>query len=271
MCSKRSLMMSRKWFAQLAVAPCAFALAFGLSACSDDSSGTNAHIDTGDEISFNIPTGNSSSSKIDTLTVIAYDDAESSSSVSDSPRSSAESSSSVASPASSAAAASSASEESSSSAGSAEPASSENAFFNENWREDCLAKINEYRATEGMPALTLAAEEKQTCTDDQAAADLAENKAHGHFGDCGEWAQNSGPNFTASWLKTATDVSDYYLEMMWNEKKLVESGAADLNSDADYGKIGHYKNMRSASYTKVACGISLSADGKKGWFNVNFF
>jgi hypothetical protein len=177
----------------------------------------------------------------------------------------------VASPASSATAASSASEESSSSAGSAEPASSENAFFNENWREDCLAKINEYRATEGMPALTLAVEEKQTCTDDQAAADLAENKAHGHFGDCGEWAQNSGPNFTASWLKTATDVSDYYLEMMWNEKKLVESGAADLNSDADYGKIGHYKNMRSASYTKVACGISLSADGKKGWFNVNFF
>ena len=265
-------MMSRKWFAQLAVAPCAFALAFGLSACSDDSSGTNAHIDTGDEISFTIPTGNSSSSKIDTLTVIANDPVSSGD----------ESSSSVASPASSATAASSASEESSSSvgfaepkssAGSAEPTSSasENAFFNENWREDCLAKINEYRATEDMPALTLAAEEKQTCTDDQAAADLAENKAHGHFGDCGEWAQNSGPNFTASWLKTATDVSDYYLEMMWNEKKLVESGAADLNSDADYSKIGHYKNMRSASYTKVACGISLSADGKKGWFNVNFF
>lgn len=242
--------MSRKWFAQLAVAPCAFVLAFGLSACSDDSSGTNAHIDTGDEISFNIPTGNSSSSKIDTLTVIKSDPVSSDDELS-----------------------SSASEESSSSVGSAEPESSasENAFFNESWREDCLAKINEYRATEGMPALTLAAEEKQTCTDDQAAADLAENKAHGHFGDCGEWAQNSGPNFTASWLKTATDVSDYYLEMMWNEKKLVESGAADLNSDADYGKIGHYKNMRSASYTKVACGISLSADGKKGWFNVNFF
>ena len=161
--------MSRKWFAQLAVAPCAFALAFGLSACSDDSSGTNAHIDTGDEISFNIPTGNSSSSKIDTLTVIKSDPVSSGD----------ESSSSVASPASSATAASSASEESSSSAGSAEPASSENAFFNENWREDCLAKINEYRATEGMPALTLAVEEKQTCTDDQAAADLAENKAHG--------------------------------------------------------------------------------------------
>lgn len=225
--------MSRKWFAQLAAAPCAFALALGLSACSDDSSGTNAHIDTGDEVSFDIPTGNGSSS---------------------------------------ATAVSSASEKTSSS-GSAEPESSvsENAFFNEGWREDCLAKINEYRATEDMPPLTLAAEEKQTCTDDEAAADLASGKAHGHFGDCGEFAQNSGPNFTASWLKNATGVSDYYLEMMWSEKQLVESGKADLNSAADFSKIGHYKNMRSASYTKVACGIALSADGKTGWFNVNFF
>lgn len=217
--------MSRKWFAQLAAAPCAFALALGLSACSDDSSGTNAHIDTGDEISFDIPTGNGSSS---------------------------------------ATAVSSASEKTSSSA-------SENAFFNEGWREDCLAKINEYRATEDMPPLTLAADEKQTCTDDEAAADLASGKAHGHFGDCGESAQNSGPNFTASWLKNATGVSDYYLEMMWSEKQLVESGKAALNSAADFSKIGHYKNMRSASYTKAACGIALSADGKTGWFNVNFF
>ena len=109
------------------------------------------------------------------------------------------------------------------------------------------------------------------CSDDEAAADLASGKAHGHFGDCGEFAQNSGPNFTASWLKNATGVSDYYLEMMWSEKQLVESGAADLNSAADFSKIGHYKNMRSASYTKVACGIALSADGKTGWFNMNFF
>lgn len=49
------------------------------------------------------------------------------------------------------------------------------------------------------------------CSDDEAAADLASGKAHGHFGDCGEFAQNSGPNFTASWLKNATGVLDYYL------------------------------------------------------------
>ena len=204
-------MMTKKFYS--IAASCAFALAFGLSACSDDSSsGADANIDTGDEITIDIPTG-------------------------DAPVDSKE----------------------------------DSGFINEGWRENCLAKINEYRATENLKPLALAAEEKQTCTDDEAAADLASGKAHGHFGDCGESAQNSGPNFTASWLKNATGVSDYYLEMMWSEKQLVESGKADLNSAADFSKIGHYKNMRSASYTKVACGIALSSDGKKGWFNVNFF
>ncbi|MBQ3778561.1 MAG: hypothetical protein II835_10890, partial [Fibrobacter sp.] len=82
--------------------------------------------------------------------------------------------------------------------------STENSFFSATWREDCLAKINEYRATENLEPLTLAPEEKQTCTDQEAADDLAENKAHGHFGNCGEGAQNSGPNFSTSWRKTAT-------------------------------------------------------------------
>ncbi len=199
-------MMTKKFYS--IAASCAFAMAFGLSACSgDSSSGAEANIDTGNEI--NIP-------------------------VSD-------------------------------------KRTSDNDFINEGWREDCLAKINEYRATEDLEPLTLASEEKQTCADKQSADDLKSGKAHGHFGDCGEWAQNSGPNFNGSFQKNASAVADYYLEMMWNEKKLVESGEADLNSDADYGKIGHYKNMRNKSYTKVACGIALSSDGKKGWFNVDFF
>ena len=199
-------MMTKKFYS--IAASCAFVMAFGLSACSgDSSSGADANIDTGNEI--NIP-------------------------VSD-------------------------------------KGTSDNAFINEGWREDCLAKINAYRATENLEPLTLASEEKQSCADKQSADDLKSNKAHGHFGDCGEFAQNSGPNFSGSFQKNASAVADYYLEMMWNEKKLVESGEADLNSDADYSKIGHYKNMRNTSYTKVACGIALSSDGNKGWFNVDFF
>ena len=149
--------------------------------------------------------------------------------------------------------------------------SAENVFFVENWRQACLDKINEYRATENLEPLTLAPEEKQTCTDKQAGDDLASNKAHGHFGDCGEGAQNSGPNFNTSWRKTAVEVSDAYLKMMWeDEKALVTSGERDPNKDEDYPYIGHYLNMKG-NYKTVACGITLSEDGKKGWFNVNFF
>ena len=236
------------------------ALFLGLVACSDDSSsGTNANIDTGDEI--NIPVSDkvssatdksvSSSSKIDTLRVEAYDSEESGSSAD------AESSSS-------------ASKEKSSS--SETSAKEDTAFINEGWREDCLAKINEYRATEDLEPLTLASEEKQTCADKQSADDLKSNKAHGHFGDCGEFAQNSGPNFNAKWQKNATAVAEYYLKMMWEEEKaLVTSGERDPNKSEDYPYIGHYLNMKNTSYTKVACGITLSEDGKKGWFNVDFF
>lgn len=233
--------MTKKFYS--IAASCAFAMAFGLSACSDDSSsGADANVNTGDEISFDIPTGNgSSSSKIDTLRVEAYDSEESGSSAD------AESSSSAL------------KEKSSSSA-------SDNAFINEGWREDCLAKINEYRATENLKPLTLASEEKQTCADKQSADDLKSNKAHGHFGDCGEFAQNSGPNFNGKFQKNATAVAEYYLKMMWEDEK-----AKAEKGETEYAQIGHYLNMKNTSYTKVACGIAISEDGKTGWFNVDFF
>ena len=249
-------MMTKKFYS--IATSCAFAMAFGLSACSDDSStGTNANIDTGDEINIPISDkvssaadkGVSSSSKIDSIKVTKNDPDESD----------AESSSSTAknSPESSAEAKSSSSEAS---------AKEDTGFINEGWREDCLAKINEYRATEDLKPLTLASEEKQTCADKQSADDLKTNEAHGHFGDCGEFAQNSGPNFSGNFQKNASAVAEYYLKMMWeDEKAKAEKGVTE------YAQIGHYLNMKNTSYTKVACGITLSEDGKKGWFNVDFF
>lgn len=172
------------------------------------------------------------------------------------------------------AAASSSSEKpaaSSSSSARSSSSSAEKSFFSETWREDCLAKINEYRATENLDPLTLAPEEKQTCTDQEAADDLAENKAHGHFGNCGEGAQNSGPNFNTSWRKTATEATEAFLKMMWeDEKALVTSGERDPDKKEDYSYIGHYLNMKG-NYKTVACGIALTEDGKKGWLNINFF
>ena len=145
-------------------------------------------------------------------------------------------------------------------------------FIDDGWREECLKLANEYRATEKVAPLTLADDEKQLCAITQAAADMADNKAHGHFKDCGEWAQNSGPDFSTKWMKNATYAVQYYIKMMWeDEKALVTSGQRDPNKDEDYRYIGHYLNMRKASYTKLACGIAVSADGKKGWFNMNFY
>lgn len=139
-------------------------------------------------------------------------------------------------------------------------------FIDEGWRDECLRLLNEYRATEDLEPMTLADAEKQQCAIDQAAADMAEGAAHGHFGDCGESAQNSGPNFSTSWKANATGAVQYYEMAMWEkEKALVEQGVTE------YKQIGHYLNMKRTYYSKVACGIAISEDGTKGWFNMNFY
>lgn len=89
------------------------------------------------------------------------------------------------------------------------------AFIDDGWRDECLKLANEYRATEGVAPLTLADDDKQLCAITQAAADMADNAPHGHFRDCDEWAQNSGPNFSTSWKSNATAAAQYYIKMMW--------------------------------------------------------
>ncbi len=153
------------------------------------------------------------------------------------------------------------------------PSNSSNGAFSESngWRNYCLDVINKYRASEDLKPLTLAPEAKQTCVDEQAAADLKINKAHGHFGNCGEFAQNSGSNIDLKWQNTEEKIVDTYLEMMWSEKKLVESGERNPDKKEDFSYIGHYLNMSSTKYTSVACGIAKNSDGTKGWLNINFF
>lgn len=277
--------MLLKKSAQLAVIA---SLALALFGCSDDDGvSANNHIVLTSSSSVHAPGRNLSSSAAKP----ASSATSSSAKVASSSSAKSPASSSVAVPASSSAkvASSSSAKTANSSSSAKSPASSSakvvvsssatapassaaaSGFFSDNWRQACLDKINEYRATENLGPLTLAPEEKQTCTDKEAADDLAENKAHGHFGNCGEWAQNSGPNFNTSWRKTAIEVSDSYLKMMWeDEKALVTSGERDPKKDEDYPYIGHYLNMKG-NYKTVACGIALTADGKKGWFNVNFF
>ena len=266
----------------------AFAMSCVVSGCSEGSSVTYVEntYNYDDLSSSSVKKVSSSSEKTARSSSSSQKSTNSSSSEkfaasSSSEKSSSSSSKPVSSSSSEKAAVSSSSEKSSSSklassssekvAASSSSSSAEKTFFSATWREDCLAKINEYRATENLEPLTLAPEEKQTCTDQEAADDLAENKAHGHFGNCGEGAQNSGPNFNTSWRKTATDATNAFLKMMWeDEKALVISGERDPDKREDYSYIGHYLNMKG-NYKTVACGIALTEDGKKGWLNINFF
>jgi hypothetical protein len=140
------------------------------------------------------------------------------------------------------------------------------------WEDYCLEVVNAKRATEDLPPLSRATAEREKCATDQAAADMKANKGHANFGDCDEFAQNSGPNINTKWYGTETKIVDTYVNMMWDdEKALVTSGERDPNKSEDYPYIGHYLNMKNTAYKSLACGISFSEDGSKAWFNMNFY
>lgn len=134
----------------------------------------------------------------------------------------------------------------------------------EAWRDSCVSIINAYRETVSASPITRNTA-KESCTDSQAASDLSENSAHGHFGSCGEFAQNSGPNITTAFYSDEVDIVKTFLDMMWKEKLLADAG------DTVYSHIGHYLNMKNSRVESVACGIATSDDGKTAWLNINFF
>lgn len=168
------------------------------------------------------------------------------------------------------AAASSESKPAASSSSEKAPESSETASAD--WRDYCLEVVNAKRATEDLPPLKRATAERESCVEEQAAADMKAGKGHANFGSCNESAQNTGPNVNTTWYGTPEKIVDTYVNMMWDdEKKLVTSGERDPNKDSDYSYIGHYLNMKNTRYTSLACGIAYTGDGTKAWFNMNFY
>jgi len=142
--------------------------------------------------------------------------------------------------------------------------SSSQVSTSEAWRDSCIEIINSYRESVNATRIVRNVD-KESCTDSEAADDLRENSAHGHFGNCGEFAQNSGPNITTAYYSDEFKIVKSYLDMMWKEKELADAG------DTIYTHIGHYLNMKNSRVKSVACGIAYSEDGKTAWFNVNFF
>lgn len=109
----------------------------------------------------------------------------------------------------------------------------------------CVDTINAYRASIGRPpyARWTAAE---VCADNQCVSDGQSHVAHGAFGQCGEWAQNECPG----WPGPPEAMIQNCLQMMWTE-----------GPGSDFPTHGHYINMASTSYTKVACGFAVMPNG----------
>lgn len=126
-------------------------------------------------------------------------------------------------------------------------------------RQAFVDKINEYRATIGLPALQRWTS-GESCADNSSRQDAQANAAHGSMGSCGEMAQNTCPNFPS--MDSA--YSDC-LQSMWNEGP---PPSEPCTGDC-YQKHGHYINMASRNYTRVAVGFYQLPNGNV-WVNMNF-
>ena len=104
----------------------------------------------------------------------------------------------------------------------------------------CVDTINMYRATLGLPPYARWTD-AESCSDDEAMSDLQSQTPHGAFGMCGEWAQNECPGWPGPPDQSLPDC----LAQMWAE-----------GPGQDFNLHGHYINMSSEMYTRVACGFA---------------
>jgi hypothetical protein len=126
--------------------------------------------------------------------------------------------------------------------------------------QKCVDRINEYRATLQLAPLARWVE-GEACTDQQSADDNVTDKAHGNVGKCDESAQNTCPNW-----RSVDQVLSGCLQLMWDEGPPPDPD----NCTGDCFQMhGHFINMSSTRFTKVACGFNTGADGKV-WSNQNF-
>ncbi|WP_437711595.1 CAP domain-containing protein [Sorangium sp. So ce448] len=117
----------------------------------------------------------------------------------------------------------------------------------------CVDTINQHRATLGLPPLARWVE-AESCSDEEAESDGNTGEFHGAFGLCKENAQNECPG----WDGPPDSMIVPCLQLMWDE-----------GPGEDFEKHGHYINMSSTRYTKVACGFHTFPDGSV-WSVQNF-
>jgi len=117
----------------------------------------------------------------------------------------------------------------------------------------CVDTVNQYRQSQRLPPVGrwLMAE---GCTSAEARDSAASGQPHGAFGRCGELAQNVCP----AWSGTADQVTGPCIQSMWNE-----------GPGGDFATHGHYLNLTSTRFTRVACGYFTTPQGST-WAVLNF-
>lgn len=119
--------------------------------------------------------------------------------------------------------------------------------------QHCVDVINQYRATLALPPYERWIE-AEVCSGEEAQSDSMTQTPHGAFGQCGEWAQNECPG----WPGPPEALLDGCLASMWAE-----------GPGEPFSEHGHYLNMSSTQYTKVACGFYQTGQGDY-WAIQNF-
>lgn len=114
----------------------------------------------------------------------------------------------------------------------------------ESYRQKCVDQINSYRATLGLPPYQRWSA-SESCADGEAKSDSETGQAHGAFPSCGESAQNECPGYPGLDSTVTT-----CLAQMWAE-----------GPGSDFQQHGHYINMSSTQYSRVACGFHQTPGG----------
>lgn len=120
-------------------------------------------------------------------------------------------------------------------------------------RQACVHHTNQHRASVGAAPLARRPD-REACIDREARDDAAAGAAHATFGNCGEMAQNTCPD----WRGPPAAMVGRCLQSMFDEGP--GSGPAH----------GHYNNMTDRKYTGVACGFHVTPSGDV-WLVQNFY
>ncbi len=126
-------------------------------------------------------------------------------------------------------------------------------------RQACVDRINAFRETMGLMPLERWTD-NETCTDQQSEQDAISGQAHGAFGMCNEFGQNTCPGYAST-----DDVVTTCLQQMWDEGP-PPTQPCEGQCFIDHG---HFLNMSSMRFTQVACGFYQMEDGRI-WSNHNY-